>query len=265
MTGLVAATLDAQGKPVYAATPNVDNSLQANGYTTNTDNFGKWYRESDYAKTIRDTLTFTEQPAGSGIYVYDNPRFFPLNGRGWNDGGNGDSFYFTSELHYWFQWGADEALTFNGDDDVWVFVNKKLAVDIGGIHPRAQRSVTLDAATNTSLGLGMVVGKVYEIAVFQAERCTDQSTYGLTLKGFGTGISECASVAATASSRSTSSATRGRTTTPAPTVTVGRTARSRGGFCGDGMVQSAGGEQCDDGNHLFGDGCDSQCRFEVVK
>ena len=243
VTGLVAATLDAQGKPVYAGTPNVDNSLQANGYTTNTDNFGKWYRESDYAKTIRDTVTFTEQPAGSGIYVYDNPRFFPLNGRGWNDGGNGDSFYFTSELHYWFQWGADEALTFNGDDDVWVFVNKKLAVDIGGIHPRAQRSVTLDAATNTTLGVGMVVGKVYEIAVFQAERCKDQSTYGLTLKGFGTGISKCASNCGDGIVTVDELCDEGKDNNTGAYGHCGADCRSRGGFCGDGMVQSAGGEQ----------------------
>ncbi len=34
----------------------------------------------------------------------------------------------------------------------------------------------------------------------------------------------------------------------------------QGGFCGDGAV--AAGEQCDDGNNVDGDGCDSQCRNE---
>jgi cysteine-rich repeat protein len=32
--------------------------------------------------------------------------------------------------------------------------------------------------------------------------------------------------------------------------------------CGDGIVDIAAGEQCDDGNNTSGDGCSASCRLE---
>ena len=64
-------------------------------------------------------------------------------------------------------------LDFTGDDDVWVFINRKLAVDLGGIHTPVQGSVSFgmgQAAANTKFGL--TNGQVYEVVVFQAERQT---------------------------------------------------------------------------------------------
>src|SRR5438045_8163294 len=45
------------------------------------------------------------------------------------------NFSFTTEIRYWFPYDSAKSykLDFTGDDDVWMFVNKKLAVDIGGI------------------------------------------------------------------------------------------------------------------------------------
>ena len=49
------------------------------------------------------------------------------------------NFGFTSEVRYWFPYDATKTYTleFLGDDDVWVFVNRRLAVDLGGIHTGA--------------------------------------------------------------------------------------------------------------------------------
>jgi fibro-slime domain-containing protein len=101
------------------------------------------------------------------------------------------NFSFTSEMRYWFRYdsASQQKLDFVGDDDLWVFVNKRLAVDLGGIHGPVLGSVTLDATSASRLGL--TDGQVYEIAVFSAERQSTGSAYQATLPGFNMASSVC--------------------------------------------------------------------------
>jgi len=130
------------------------------------------------------------------------------------------NFGFTSEVRFWFDYDSTKAykLTFVGDDDVWVFVNKHLAVDIGGIHASVQGVLTLAngaasaVVTNVADGTptdikvvpnvgALVTGGVYEIVVFQAERQSTASSYQLTLGGFNVSKSVCRPVCGGANPR----------------------------------------------------------------
>src|SRR6185437_5343531 len=100
-----------------------------------------------------------------GVYEYDTPLFFPVDNLGWNAGadpqtdlgtdGVSHNFSFTSELHevFTYQASASPTLGVTATGDTWIFINRHLAIDLGGIHGASPGSVTLDAATAANLGL----------------------------------------------------------------------------------------------------------------
>ena len=116
----------------------------------------------------------------------------PAYGGAWEEEPSGveHNFHFTSEVRFWFvyQAGAEQILSFTGDDDVWVFINRRLAVDLGGIHTPLDGSVNLDLMAGD---FALVDGGLYEIVVFQAERQTYGSSYRLTLGGINPAPSQC--------------------------------------------------------------------------
>ena len=113
-------------------------------------------------------VDFWLEPVGKS-FVLDSSRFFPLDGvvsgeSTQNDDDNQPrNFGFTTELHTSFRYNGGEIFTFRGDDDVFVFVDGKLVVDIGGVHGPIEGTVVIDQQ-------GLTLGNVYTLDLFQAER-----------------------------------------------------------------------------------------------
>ncbi|MGC4088170.1 MAG: fibro-slime domain-containing protein [Polyangiaceae bacterium] len=171
--GIVQATLGADKKPVFAGGrhPTV----------TNAANFDQWYRDTPNVNmTSEFTLPFTT--AANGHLVYDDQSFFPLDGQGFGNEGNNHNFHFTFELHMEFSYQQGDEFIFRGDDDVWVFVNNKLAIDLGGVHTAESETLRLD---ERAAEFGITPGNKYPIDFFQAERHTSESSFRIeTTLGF---------------------------------------------------------------------------------
>jgi fibro-slime domain-containing protein len=181
-TGLVSDMLGSDRKPVYASKCElgaVTGSCPWGPQTTSKKDFDQWYRFTDGVN--RTYLMYFQfmTDASSGQATFSSNHFFPLDGAGWGDSGADaegkmHNFGFTTELHTKFKYGGGETFTFKGDDDLWVFINNRLAMDLGGLHPEVMGVVDLDASATT---LGISKGGVYTMDLFHAERHTDASNF----------------------------------------------------------------------------------------
>ena len=254
---IVGPNLGPDHKPVYTG---VNSSGVATVSTHGQVYFDQWYHDTpNVNRVVIDHLPLTQQNDGS--YLFAENYFFPLDGRGWqSDGtelsrlgedGGSHNFSFTSETRYWFTYAGGETLTFFGDDDVFVFVNDILALDLGGVHGSETASFTLDINSDISNSLGLTVGGVYEVAVFQAERHTNGSRYELTLDGFDDPKTVCTSICGDGIVTPNEACDDGVNDGSYGGCEPG--CRARAPFCGDGIV-TAPEEQCDNGVNAGGYG-----------
>ena len=167
--GLVDAKLGADHKPVFKA------SL---GQVTSASTFNEWYNDTAGVNQAITIPPLVLSPMAGGGFEYDSSSFFPIDGMGFGDfNSTGHNFHFTTEIHTEFTYEGGEAFTFRGDDDLWIFVNDQLALDLGGLHPVLSDTIDFDAQ---AAQLGIVKGSTYSMDIFHAERRTTDSNFRIT-------------------------------------------------------------------------------------
>ncbi len=273
--GMVQSRLDAEARPAFSG------AVVGGAGALSVESFRDWYRDSSRNVPITGTLVLERVPATTS-YRYDSSAFFPIDGRGWTEAGAiGESYPaalpavhnygFSSELHTWFVYRGDERLVFRGDDDVWVFVDGQLCLDVGGLH--GPESATMDFASPAAAGDArqvanvtacrdrLVAGGVYELVVFHAERRCCGSSFQLTLTGFVAETSECAWRCGDGVVTRFELCDDGEGMNTGAYGRCGTDCLSRGAFCGDG-TRDEPDEACDLGAALNDgryDGCNPDC------
>ena len=182
----------ADGKPQYNTAASFNGIPGRTATTHGKTFFDQWYRDTPGVNVVRKVLITLTKDA-NGVYSYDsavsgvplsaaNPskNFFPIDdgtpastaADGFGNQGEAHNYHFTVELHTKFRYRGVETFKFSGDDDVFVFINKQLVINIGGIHSALTREVNLPALAPA---LGLVVGEEYPLDFFQAERHVEES------------------------------------------------------------------------------------------
>lgn len=122
---------------------------------------------------------------GISDFTSNEWRFMPLKNRGFKydavcyitPGANSccdkQNFGFTMEIHRKFTYKPGQVFSFRGDDDVWLFINNKKVIDLGGIHLPMSMTVSLDTCN-------LVSGQEYNFDFFYCERNIESSNILLT-------------------------------------------------------------------------------------
>ncbi|MCI0676164.1 MAG: fibro-slime domain-containing protein [Phycisphaerales bacterium] len=154
-----------------ADTAGTAGALSTSGIGT-AANFTRWYTDT-LGSNMSANYSLDLTNDGTGVYEFLDDEFNPIDGQLFGNEGDSHNYYFTYTFQVLFTHHAcaGEFFEFQGSDDVWVFLDGRLVLDIGGVLPGTSQRVNLDR-------VDLVDGRTYQMNFFYAQRNSALSTFG---------------------------------------------------------------------------------------
>lgn len=126
----------------------------------------------EVGKNIRNDRTTTA--VVDGLFPLDSSPTKEAGYLGISGAEHNFHYALSSQAYFYYDEAEELYFEFAGDDDVYLFINEKLALDIGGAHLAAKERINLNEMQEQ---LGLESGNVYKFNFFYLERHTDYSNF----------------------------------------------------------------------------------------